>query len=75
MSICQYCANAHKLNNIFTPDGFAECRYYPPRANDPDEILSSRTYPRVKLDRDGCIVGFKESGDRIIPQSQQRLEV
>jgi hypothetical protein len=75
MGICLNCANAHKLNNLFTPDGFSECRYYPPRATMPDEILVSRKYPIVKLDRDGCVVGFKESDERVIPTSQQKLEV
>jgi hypothetical protein len=75
MGKCKDCSNAVKLNNIFTPEGFAECHYNPHRANYPDEILSSRTYPIVKLERDGCVTGFNHSGMHSISPDQQRLEV
>ncbi len=67
MGKCKDCNNAVKLDDIFTPEGYAECHYNPPRANGGDEILTSRTYPRVNLERDGCITGFvsKEANDVI----------
>ena len=68
--VCKDCKNFKQSPSY---PNVGECQYNPPVIS--TSFISSREYPHVSGEVDGCITGFILKGDRGIAADQQSLDI